>query len=145
MAISLPDHWIGWWEAEDGKAVFLERGKGGVLITVAPAQGSSPYQSARLLSGRRKRIRRLRASCLADEAGRRYLEIEAGTNDLGPTYRLYPVVARAGRLEAAPDDAPRTDVVLLPEVNIGLYDDWDDDLGVPWAEPLLPFQSVNGA
>lgn len=35
---------------------------------------------------------------------------------------------------------PPSDLVLVPEVTMGMYDDWDDDLGVPWAFPLAPLR-----
>jgi hypothetical protein len=52
------------------------------------------------------------------------LTIEAGVVGLGPTYRL----------RRAENDR------LLPSVGMGLYDDYDDDLGVPWAFPLEPYR-----
>jgi len=68
----------------------------------------------------------------------RYLEIEAGTPGLGPTYRLYATVQTAHGPRPATLRTPARRVVLVPSPSIGLYDDWDDDFGVPWAYPLLP-------
>ena len=31
---------------------------------------------------------------------------------------------------------------LLPSVFHGLYDEWEDDLGVPWVFPLRKFRKV---
>jgi hypothetical protein len=31
---------------------------------------------------------------------------------------------------------PADHLVLVPNIAIGLFDDFDDDLGVPWAYPL---------
>ena len=28
---------------------------------------------------------------------------------------------------------------IVPVLGMGLYDDFEDDLGVPWALPLVPF------
>ena len=32
--------------------------------------------------------------------------------------------------------------VLIPEVLMGLYDDWEDDFGVPWVFPLSIYRRV---
>ena len=140
---SIPGGWVGWWVAADGKAVLIEHDGGGFAVTVSPAKGARPYKSARLLSLRRKRIRRLPARCSLNRDGERHLEIEAGTNSFGPTYALYPCTANGnGTLRPAEDDAEVEDIILIPEIGIGLYDDWDEDLGVPWAEPLEPLTWV---
>jgi len=34
-------------------------------------------------------------------------------------------------------------IFLVPEVGMGMYDDFDDDLGVPWAFPLAAFVKIN--
>ena len=58
------------------------------------------------------------------------LVVEAGVVGLGPTYRL----------TRTDDDR------LVPEVGMGLYDDFEEDLGVPWAFPLEPYRRApNGA
>lgn len=105
-AAQWPGEWVGWWVAEDGKAVRIDPGP---QVTVAPARDAEPYITAS-------------AICERDEDGL-HLEIEAGIAGLGPAYRLYPT-----------DDG----AVLRPQTVMGLYDDYDDDLGVPWAYPLLP-------
>jgi len=134
----LPASWTGWWVAEDGKAVLLERDEAGVLVSVFPQRGAPPYRTSRFLAFRR-RIRRRRASCEWDDR-KRFLEIEAGLTGLGPTYRLYPAVEDGSGRRAAPDGTPVEDVILLPNTSIGLYDDFSDDQGVAWAHPLLPLR-----
>ncbi len=55
------------------------------------------------------------------------LRVEAGAlriNGLGPTLNLAPLDANT----------------LQASVSLGLYDDWDDDLGLPWAFPLSPYR-----
>ncbi|MFD1321082.1 hypothetical protein [Micromonospora sonneratiae] len=135
-----PTSWTGTWVAPDGKTIRLVHGEHGIAVTVSPGPDQPAYLSAPLLDDSTKRIERLPASVNVDEDGRRYLEIEAGTPGLGPTYRLYAVVENAGRLRIAPVDVPVDRLVLYPNSVIGLYDDFDDDLGVPWAEPLLPLR-----
>ena len=74
------------------------------------------------------------------------MEIEAGTPELGPTYRLYSAVEPTpGARAAATDTTDVADVILVPNTSIGLYDDWEDDLGVSWALPLEPLQWVGEA
>ena len=111
-------------------------------MTVRPDGEARAYESAELLGGGRKRIERLVASCFADDAGRRYLQVEAGTDGLGPTYRLYAALEHGGERHGAPDDTPCEEVVLVPDTGIGLYDDWEDDQGVPWAFPLEPMHHL---
>ena len=132
-----PKQWVGRWSAADGKTVTIERGRGRTyMATVRPAVGEPPYTSAGLLGGQTKQIDRLEAACHVDDEGRRYLEIEAGTPDVGPTYRLYAAVEDSAGMLPAPDTTAPESVLLLPNTSIGLYDDWEDDQGVPWAYPL---------
>ena len=131
-----PKGWTGRWSAADGKTVLVERLKGRLLVTVSPTRDGRPYTSAELLGGGTKSIERLPATCLLDPEGRRCLEIEAGTESLGPTYRLYAALDDVAGRRRAPTDTPRADLVLIPNTSIGLYDDYEDDLGVPWALPL---------
>lgn len=134
---------LGWWVADDDKAVLIESTDceatlGSLLVSVHPALGAEPYQSAELLDGRTNRIERLVATPRT-EAGVRYLRVEAGTESYGPTYHLYPVTRTSDGWQ--PVDVTlrqATPAALLPNVKIGLYDDFDDDLGAPWAFPLLP-------
>ena len=135
-----PIEWVGEWRAEDGKTVVLEQTGGEVRITVSPGPGLPPYESAELLKGGRKQIADLVAICRTDDQGRKYLEIEAGTEEVGPTYRLYAAIEDANGRQKASDDAPATRVILVPNTSIGLYDDYEDDLGVPWAYPLEPMR-----
>ena len=138
-----PQQWVGLWVADDGKAVLIEIRRRSILVSVAPSVGVRTYESAELLDGSRKRISRLDAIPLLDEEGRRFLQVEAGTPDVGPTYRLYPAVEPVrGHFDRADDSIDVVDVVLLPTTVIGLYDDWDDDMGVPWAYPLQPLRWV---
>jgi hypothetical protein len=61
-----------------------------------------------------------------DEPAGEYLKVEAGKLGIagaGPTLDLRPL----------------TSDTLLPSVSMGLYDDWEDDLGIPWALPLSSY------
>jgi hypothetical protein len=131
-----PRSWVGTWVAPDAKTVAVAWCGSGVTVTVSPGPGREPYASAPLLGGGTKPIANLPAQCGVDGQARWYLEVEAGTPDLGPTYHLYATVDGE---RAADPGTPVERVVLAPAVRMGLYDDYDDDLGVPWAYPLRPF------
>jgi hypothetical protein len=135
-----PPSWVGTWIGDDGRTVRIGRDDGGIVVTVGPGHGLAAYLSAELLGGGRKRIERLPAKCLVDDEGRRYLEIEAGAPGLGPTYRLYAAVTEGTGPRKAHHDDTVDRVVLIPSSGIGLHDDFDDDLGVPWAYPLDPLR-----
>jgi hypothetical protein len=139
-----PKAWRGTWRAEDGKTVEIAIKRRDVRVTVRPAPDASPYVTAELLGGGRNTVEELVATCFVDDDGRKYLEVEAGTDELGPTYRLYAATEQGDTRRAAPESAPPSEVVLVPNTSIGLYDDWEDDQGVPWAFPLEPMRFVDG-
>ncbi len=58
------------------------------------------------------------------------LVVELDEPGLGPTMRLAPRT----------EDGVRT---LVPEVGIGLYGDFEDDLGVPWVFPLSVYRRAS--
>ncbi len=49
-----------------------------------------------------------------------------------------PISVRSTQRNADPIDQ----VSAIPTVGMGLYDDYDDDLGAPWAFPLVPFHKI---
>lgn len=119
MAASLDD-FTGRWVDDVGRVLVIDRRGCEVLVTVLCAETSAPYRRSLLLG--RGWTRDLVAKL--DERGR--LIIEAGTKHLGPTFEL----------EHDGD-------VLTPSVGMGLYDDFDDDLGVPWAFPLSRYRRAS--
>jgi len=134
-----PTSWQGTWVSADGKAVTIEFDSQVAMVTVRPGVGLPAYGSAPLLDGGTKAMEQLVAACHLDERGL-YLDIEAGTPELGPTYRLYAAIESPTGWCAAPSDVRVDQIVLLPATMIGLYDDYEDDLGVPWAYPLTPLR-----
>ncbi len=56
------------------------------------------------------------------------LIVELGTEGLGPTLKL----------KYNNEDRE----YLIPAVEIGLYDDWEDDFGVPWVFPLALYFKI---
>lgn len=139
-AADWPDSWLGTWVGPDGKVVTIDLHGNALAVTVRPGVGMRPYDSAPLLDGSTKAIEGLPAACRRDPKRGLFLEVEAGTAAIGPTYRLYAAVESLARWRAAGADLPVDQLVLIPNTFIGLYDDFEDDLGVWWAYPLLPLQ-----
>lgn len=135
-----PNAWTGVWIARDAKTVTIGLRADEPIVTVAPGPEAPPYESSQLLGGGTKLIDKLPAACWVDGDGRLYLEVEAGTDQLGPTYRLYAAQAHSESFKRAEPNLAPGDLVLIPNTSIGLYDDYDDDLGVPWAYPLEPMR-----
>jgi hypothetical protein len=129
---------VGTWVAPDLKTVSVDWSREGITVTVSPGPEQAPYTSAPLLGGDTKVIEHLPARCYIDDKGRKYLEVEAGTPGVGPVYRLYAAVHDARGRHIAADDVPVERLVLVPNTSTGLYDEYEDDLGVPWAYPLNP-------
>lgn len=130
----LPDAWLGAWASADGRVVTLERDDGRLAVSVSPAVGTPPY--------REPSADRLPATWLDLGRGDFGVRAEVGASEglagAGPTFDLRFMVA--GRAATVSD--PITQISAIPSVGMGLYDDYDDDLGVPWAFPLVPFQKI---
>ncbi|TQL00978.1 hypothetical protein FBY24_0016 [Cellulomonas sp. SLBN-39] len=138
-----PRRWVGTWCADDGRSVTIERQGRSVLVTVRPVADAGPYASAALLDGTRKAIFRLPACTERDARGALRLSVEAGSDGIGPSYHLEPLVRGAdGALLRPARHEPPSCLVLVPRVTTGLYGDWEDDLGVPWAFPLASMRWV---
>lgn len=127
---NFPTDWLGEWVAPDGRVMLIERVGSSLHVTVRPRAGAEPFSdpSADALPaewmdlGKRGRGLRVEVGAAEGQAG------------LGPTYDLVFV--------HDPDDRPAkatdalTEIHAEPNVRMGLYDDYGDDLGVPWAMPL---------
>lgn len=71
-------------------------------------------------------IQELKGWLAHDDNAGEHLKVEAGmlkAEGIGPTLNLFPMASDT----------------LEPLVFMGLYDDWEDDLGLPWAYPLSPY------
>ena len=102
-------------------------------VSVSDAKGQ-PY-TLRLLDDISRSTLNLSAALEAED-GKRLLQVEAGSYHLGLTYNLQLGVMRDGVLHAARLWDFWRELLLVPSVGVGLYDNWEDDLGVPWAFPL---------
>ena len=110
------DPFLGHWIDGSGRRMTIEAGGPGALVSIVDP-GGAPYERA-LLEGPGPTTAMPAA---LDEHG--MLIVEVGTPGAGPTYALTP-----------------RDGGLVPSVHMGLYDDWEDDLGVPWAAPLSRYR-----
>lgn len=134
-----PRRWVGTWTAADGKTVTVSLSRRTPVVTVRPSADAAPYQSNELLKGGVKPIAELEGRPEYDNEGRLRLSVEAGTPEIGPRYHLHPVVGSEGEGWARPTGAEKvSSITLLPNISTGLYDDYEDDLGVSWALPLEP-------
>ena len=130
------DGWCGDWVDKEGKRISIKaRGNHHYKVTIQSSSGE--YFNLNLLIGKRK-TKNLLGVITIDKDRHRYMQIEAGTKGIGPTYRLYPAEKTSQGIK--PLNEPID--ILLPNVGLGLYDDWEDDLGVPWAFPLDEFHRI---
>lgn len=120
MPVSATD-FAGLWVDALGRILVLEvEGEDG-FISVYPSKDGAAT-AIDLLDGKRTTERMKGEFGTTKKEGNLILTVEAGTPGLGPTYQLEWVDGR-----------------LIPHAGMGLYDDYDDDLGMPWAFPLLPW------
>ena len=117
---------LGLWVDARGRALFVwrrgrderEKSQFEAEISVTDGVMGMPYE-VRGLGLNPLPTRDMRAMMAGGE-----LRAEAGVIGIGPTYTL----------QLTQNDT------LLPRVEMGLHDDWEEDLGVPWAFPLEPYR-----
>ena len=137
---------LGLWIAEDGKSLLIEEDNGQYCVSVAPDLNTPYYKRPHLfIIG--SRTHKIAATWNTDENEYPFLQVEAGANGIGPTYHLIFTVKNPDQVEPEFVLAKENDnidkIYALPETQIGLYDDWEEDLGIPWAKPLLPFRHAS--
>ncbi|QNR24542.1 hypothetical protein [Croceimicrobium hydrocarbonivorans] len=137
---SIPELWCGLWIDKNGKQVIIEPTKHNFYaVTVLDSQGEA--YKINLLAGNTKDTIGLLGRFATDSNGIPFLQVEAGRMDLGPTYNLYFLNAENNqKLQLANNSDDLNNIIMRPYVESGLYDDWEDDLGVPWAFPLADFK-----
>ena len=119
--------YAGLWLDEHGRALDIVPSTATeAVVTIAPSVTESCYRGDGLLGAIDMKERP--ASVYRRDGETPRLMVEVGVVGLGPTYQL---------TFAAADDGS---AILIPHVGIGLYDDFEDDLGVPWAFPLYPYR-----
>jgi len=122
--------YAGLWLDEHGRVIDIVPGnETEAAVTIAPSLAQTCYRGDGLLGAIDMKERP--ASVYRRDGETPRLMVEVGVVGLGPTYQL---------TFAAADDGT---AILIPHVGIGLYDDFEDDLGVPWAFPLAPYKRAN--
>ncbi len=136
---SIPSNWCGLWKDCNGKQLIIEETKHNFyLVTILDGKGE-PFQIT-LLGDKLKYTEKLMGEFRKDHDGNPVLQVEAGSIGIGPTYELYFLALSGSGKNLAKSKDDLEELVIIPTVGMGLYDDWEDDLGVPWAFPLNEFK-----
>lgn len=137
---SIPIKWCGKWIDKNGKQIIIETTKHDFyVVSVLDAKGQ-PFEID-LFEEKTKPTTKLLSRFINDTNENSILQVEAGINDIGPTYNLYFLTTLDNQIvRPAKKSDDISKVIIRPEVRIGLYNDWEDDLGVPWAFPLEYFK-----
>ena len=139
---SIPSKWLGKWIDGNGRQLIIaKRQEHNLLnhyqITILD-KNSIPFK-INLPDEKTKDTLNLHGELTIDINGKRNLQVEAGMHGLGPTFLTKD---KLDKYTPANRWTPISRLQIIPNVTIGLYDDWEDDLGVPWAYPLLPFDKT---
>lgn len=135
---SIPVEWLGEWT--DGVRVLGIRINDEQEIVVSVTRDGIPYRIDNTGFDFPNQTINLKSEWVSDRDGRIHLQVEAGSPGIGPAYKLYFVQRDSGRL-ATPNDSIEQ-VRIQPTIGVGLYDEWEDDLGVPWALPLIEYKKL---
>ena len=138
---SIPETWCGLWTDKNGKQIKIESTQHEFYVVSIMNSKGQPYQIKLLDDSKRDTIN-LTGRFVTDTNGYPILQVEAGENGLGPTYSLYFLTTNEQKLRLAKNSDDLNEITIKPNVGLGLYDDWEDDLGVPWAFPLEDFKKV---
>ena len=136
---SIPKTWCGLWTDKNGKQLIIETTKHDFYIITILDKNGKPFEID-LLGESMKKTRSLTANFSRDTNGNPFLQVEAGTNEIGPTYDLYFLTLLNQEMKLAKNSDDIEQLIIKPKVGMGLYYDWEDDLGVPWAFPLENFK-----
>ena len=129
-----PKEFCGLWIDEDGKAIYIVKTNPQEFRTaiIFDIYNQLENNSIRI----DEHLKQLLTRWILDEnRGVHRLQIEAGIQFVGPTYNIYLAKKNEKPADFVLDSFETDNLVLYPEVQMGLYDDWDDDLGVPWGFP----------
>jgi hypothetical protein len=122
--------YAGLWLDEHGRAIdIVPSTETEAVASIAPSIHEPCYCGDGLLGAINMKERP--ASVYRRDGETPRLMVEVGVIGLGPTYQL---------TFAAADDGS---AILIPHVGIGLYDDFENDLGVPWAFPLSAYRRAS--
>lgn len=135
---SIPDHWCGRWFDKNHKQLIIEKKENKKYVVTVLDKNYQPYDIL-LLKDKINKTEKLEANFTVDIKGYPILQVEAGESGIGPTYDLYFTKYSSGKHRLASNFTSLNQVRITPNVGMGLYDDFEDNLGVPWAFPLEDF------
>lgn len=137
---SIPKSWCGLWTDKNGKQVTIQpTGSGSYSVTVLDKYDNS-FQID-LLGDKKRETKNLLGQFTKEANGNPILQVEAGNNGVGPTYNLcFLTSGNNEKLRLAKNSDSLSKIIIKPDVGMGLYDDWEVDLGVSWAYPLEDFK-----
>ncbi len=136
-----PEEFCGLWFDEDGKAIYIVKIEPLVLKTAVIFNLFEQLKKGSLHID--KHLKQLLTHWVYDKQRKIHrLQVEAGIENLGPTYNLY--ISSVGETPTSFNFTSfiLEEIRLLPEVQMGLYDDYDDDLGVNWGFPYKDYQKA---
>lgn len=140
---SIPKAWCGTWIDKNGKQIKIDSTKHDFYSLTILDKVGNPFE-IKLLGDNTKKTIGLVGRFTKDSYENPILQVEAGTNEIGPTLNLYFLALNEnGEQRLARNSDKSEDIILKPDVGMGLYDDWEDDLGVPWAFPLYDYKMIN--
>lgn len=135
---SIPKTWCGKWIDGTGRQLIIESYKHNFyLISVIDSSGE--FYKINLFDEKQKNTDKLLASFIKDSYGNPILQVEAGVNEIGPTYNLLFLTKNNNGFVLARNNNMLNDIIIRPTIGIGLYGDDEDDIGVPWAMPLKDY------
>lgn len=142
---AIPAAWLGKWVDDIGRTLTIDPGGDHHHYKVSIRdQSGKPFDIDNigfLESG--KKTLELKSALTIDHKGKQHLQVEAGMVGIGPTYRLYFATETQNKqLRLALNTDPVEKIIIKPDIGMGLYDDFEDDLGVPWALPLNDYKKV---
>lgn len=139
---SIPNNWCGLWMDKNGKQLLIEKKPFNRYFVTILNNNGLPYKID-LLNNTQIDTVKLKGQFSKDTYGNPLLQVEAGTNGIGPTYDLYFLYQKHDKTLLATNTIDIDNLIINPKIGMGLYDDWEDDLGVPWALPLENYKKIH--
>lgn len=139
---SIPKSWCGKWLDKKGNQLIIKSTAHDFYYITVLDPYKNPFE-IELLGGLSKSTMDLKARFAKDLKNLPILQVEAGSDGIGPTYNLYFLkVDPYAKTRLARNSDNLDDLIIVPDVGMGLYNDWEVDLGVPWAFPLENFKKI---
>jgi hypothetical protein len=139
---SIPKSWHGQWKDEYGRKLIIKGSQHGFYVVTVLDPNGQPYEID-LLENKKKKTLSLTSRFTVDTDKNPILQVEAGSKNIGPTYDLHFLSKDKNDSESNARNSDDIDrVYIKTNVGMGLYNDWEDDLGVPWAFPLSIYHKV---